>query len=108
MEICSDKLRPNAPDLESRATVQQIEKMGYGSGGLSLHFAYSLQQNFRLPIQKRTASDIYEGDFAHLVLLSRGYTLLEMLRRTFVSRISNPISKTFIGYELEPLGRDIM
>lgn len=90
--------------FEVWSTVNQTEGMGYGSGGLSLHYEYRIQQAFSLPIQKETVSDIYEGNFTHLLLISRGYILLEMLRRTFVSRLSNPVSKKFIGYAMEPLG----
>ena len=81
-----------------------MQHMGHGSGGLSLRYHYQIQHEFELPIKRTVLSDMFESEFQFLLTISRSHAFLEALRRTFVSRLPNPISRTFIGYAMEPPG----
>ena len=78
--------------------------MGPGSGGTAMAYHICIHQSSPLPIRLKEVSDIYDCSFQFMCSISRGHTLLEMVRRTFQSRLVNPISQTFIGYPLEPPG----
>ena len=84
--------------------VLYIHPFGYGAGGLSLGYQFDVLYQFQLPVLLSTASDIHEANFQLLLSLCRSHSLLEMLRRTFSSRLANPISRTFVGYSQEPIG----
>ena len=100
---------PSAPigsneDYSLVTEVSNVRSLGYGTGGLSLGYHFAVAYQFQLPVRLTTVSDIHEANFQLLLSLCRGHSLLEMLRRTFSSRLANPISRTFIGYYQEPLG----
>ena len=78
--------------------------MGHGSGGASYCHDFWISRKPLLPISKDVVSEIYECDFQMLHLLSEIHTFLELVRRTFQSRIENPIGHVFISYALEPSG----
>ena len=79
--------------------------VGHGTGGLGRKFQYSILRRPSLPVLQTTASDMFEGDYQVCVTLSKGEALMEVIRRTFQSRIENEIGTLFIAYPLEPEGR---
>ena len=83
----------------------EVIRFGRGTGGVANHFQFLVKQEPDLPIAKKGVSDIYDYSFQFLCSIARGHTLIDMIRRTFQSRINNPISRVFIGYPLEPSGR---
>ena len=90
--------------FDYRIDSEYLHHIGHGSGGLSMGYQHAVGYKFDLPVSLETVSDIYESNFQFLVTLNRGHALLVMLRRTFTSRIPNPVSRLFIGYPLEPSG----
>ena len=82
----------------------EIVLFGRGSGGVANHFNFEVSHHPELPVAKQGISDVYDYSFQFLCSIARGHTLIDMIRRTFQSRIDNPISKLFIGYPLEPAG----
>jgi len=81
-----------------------IFHLGPGSGGIAMAHHVDIQQTSALPVRMKEVSDIYDCNFQFMCTLARGHTLIEMIRRTFQSRIPNPISRVFIGYPLENPG----
>ena len=84
--------------------LNQLDRIGAGSGGIGTAADLTVVQTPDVPIRKHGVSDIYDYSFQFVCSVSRGHTLLEMVRRTFQSRLTNPVSRVFIGYPLEPPG----
>ena len=96
---------PGEQKLDVKYSTETIVGLAYGTGGIALAHSVLIVQNSTLPVRLREMSDIYDCNFQFMCSISRGHTLLEMIRRTFQSRIPNPLSRVFIGYPLEPLGK---
>ena len=82
----------------------EIFLFGRGSGGVANRFNFEVCHRPELPVSKQGVSDGYDYSFQFLCSIARGHTLVDMIRRTFQSRIDNPISKLFVGYPMEPAG----
>ena len=92
------------PVLYLQYIPEAVVHMSPGSGGIAMAYHICIKQSSQLPVRLKEVSDIYDCNFQFMCSISRGHALLEMMRRTFQSRIPNPISQLFIGYPLEPLG----
>ena len=99
------KLRPGE-EISLDCKTCPIQGLGHGSGGLTVRMDFSVVRSSKVNILPTVVSDMYEGDFQFLSVLSRLQMFTSMLWRTFHSRIPNPISKRFICYWLEPIGKD--
>ena len=84
--------------------MSQLDRISAGSGGIGTAADLLVVQTPDVPIRRQGVSDIYDYSFQFVCSIVRGHTLLEMVRRTFQSRLTNPVNRIFIGYPLEPPG----
>ena len=82
---------------------QMLDHMGHGSGGASQRHDFWISRRPIMPASATLVSEMYESDFTAVNAVAEYHTFLEVIRRTFQSRIDNPIGKTFVAYPLEPL-----
>ena len=82
-----------------------INGMEHGVGGNVVRMNYTILRRPSEPMSKTAASNAFEGDFQFMSVMARLQTFMIVLWRTFHSRIPNPISRHFIGYWMEPIGK---
>ena len=81
-----------------------IHGMEHGVGGSVIRMDFTIYRCPSQPMSKSAMSDAFEGDFQFMSVMARLQTFMNVLWRTFHSRIANPISQHFIGYWMEPMG----